>query len=364
MREKIVNYLKCLGILSILTLIPAACSQGAGDEPEPVIPEPPGGEEVLEGDSVMVSFAPQSLEWSVSPMSRASSDDLYAVRVYQSNNEIEDYEGTVESAIALFDDPNLISLKLAKNQYYHFVMVYIPNGKNVIEKIGENTWGAPFSLEDYPESTPKLNSVVYSLPVNTTGFVDSPSHESGKGITNSKPSFNSINEVLRYMGVYRNFKPNENNQKVPIALYRWQYGIKITATDFKEGTIKFMSVIDKNARILTMQSNSSETSTMEYNLEFPTLYIAQRMLAYENANEFANEYGEKQFTGGEDKKIVYVSPGGEEVMLWSSSGAFPFKRMKMHTLEFSLSDAIANGGISPDLIESPNDPMDEVGWNL
>lgn len=360
MREKIANYLKCLGILSILTLIPAACSQGAGDEPEPVIPENPGGEEVLEGDSVMVSFAPQSLEWSVSPMSRASSDDLYAVLVYQSNNEIEDYQGTVQSAIALFDDPNLISLKLAKSQYYHFVMAYIPNGKNVIEKIGDNMWGAPFSLYYYQENTPKLNSVVYSLPVNTVGFVDSPSHASGKGITDSGASFNSVNEVLRYMGVYRNFKPNENNQKVPIALYRWQYGIKITATDFKEGTIKFMSVLDKDATILTMQNNSSETSTMEYNLEFPTFLISQRMLSYENANEFA----EKQYINGNDMKIVYVSPEGEEVMLWSSSGAFPFKRMKMHTLEFSLSDAIANGGISPDLIESPNDPMDEVDWNL
>lgn len=360
MREKIVNYLKCLGILSILTLIPAACSQGAGDEPEPVIPENPGGEEVLEGDSVMVSFAPQSLEWSVSPMSRASSDDLYAVLVYQSNDEIENYQGAVKSSIALFDDPNLITLKLVKSQYYHFVMAYIPNGKNVIEKIGDDMWGAPFSLFLDPEYTPKLNSVVYSLPSGTLGFADSPSHASGKGISKSDDKFNSINEVLRYMGVYRNFKPNENNQKIPIALYRWQYGIKITATDFKEGTIKFMSVLESDARVLSMQSNSSGTSTMEYNLEFPTSMIGERMLAYENASEFAD----KGYINGNDRKIVYISPNGEEVMLWSSFGDFPFKRMKMHTLEFSLSDAIANGGISPDLIESPDDPMEEISWGF
>lgn len=106
--------------------------------------------DVVDSDSILVSFAPQSLEWEVSPMSRISNDDLYAVIGYQSSEELPNEPGATNTKatptiLALFDDPSLVSLKLAKNQYYHFIMAYIPNGKNVIEKIGDG-WGTPFRV--------------------------------------------------------------------------------------------------------------------------------------------------------------------------------------------------------------------------
>lgn len=361
MIEKVIIYVKGLVLMSALVFILASCSQGASEEPEPVLPETPNqGDDVLKSDSVMVSFVPQSLEWSVSPMSRASSDDLYAILVYQSNNRIKDHSGTNESAIALFDDVNLISLKLSKSQYYHFVMVYVPNGKNVIEKISDTMWGSPFRIWTYPESTPQLNSVLYALPLNTVGFVDSPSHSKGIGTTNTGGNYNMVNEVLRYMGVYRNFKPEENNQKVPIQLYRWQYGIKITASDFHEGSVKLMTVLNKESRVLTMASSPSGTSAMEYKLEFPTYLISQGMLAYDNAGDYADN----AYINGNDMKVVYTTSNGDDIILWSSNGSFPFKRMKMHTLEFSLSEAITNGGIKPDIMDSADAHMEIVSWNF
>ena len=364
MIEKVIGYLKGFILMSAIVFIPAACSQGAADEPEPVVPETPNeGNEVLDSDSVMVSFAPTSLEWEVSPMSRASNDDLYAVIVYQSNNPIENeadlHTKATQSALALFDDLNLISLKLAKNQYYHFAMTYIPNGKNIIEK-QDKGWGAPFTLRYAPDDIPELNSVVYKKVINTQGFIEAPSQV--KGMTTSSPSANFFNEVLRYMGISRNFKPETNNQKVTIELYRWQYGIRITATDFHEGTVSIVSrVLNAESKGLTMQSNSSGTSKMEYCLEYLTTSYVAPMFSYKNPSEFADNYG----GFGDDIEIIYTTSKGEEIQLWSSRGSgFPFKRLKMHTLEFSLSDAIANGGIAPDLMEAATDPMEEVNWEF
>ena len=61
-------------------------------------------------------------------------------------------------------------------------------------------------------------------------------------------------------------------------------------------------------------------------------------------------------------KIGYITPNGEDVTLWASG--YPFKRMNMHVLEFSLSDAIANGVIRPELMESADEPMTESKWEL
>ena len=360
MIEKVIGYFKGLFLLCALVLIPAACSQGAADEPEPVVPEIPNeGNEVLDSDSVMVSFAPTSLEWEVSPMSRASNDDLYAVLVYQSKEERKNMSIVeVHYALALFDDPSLISLKLAKNYYYHFVMAYVPNGKNVIEKKGDG-WGTPFTLQYYTDYIPKLNTIVYHQLPNTVGFCEAASQ--AKGITSTFDEANFFNEILSYRGSYRNFIPETNNQKVPIQLYRWQYGIKIKVTDFHEGSISFMSDYE-NGKKYSIESNSTGTSTMEYYLEFPSYLIAQSLIGYENAGEYADKHDN---IGGR-VKIVYTTPIGEEIILWSNmyGRTFPFKRMKMHTLEFSLSDAIINGGISPDLMEAATDPMEEVSWEF
>ena len=164
------------------------------------------------------------------------------------------------------------------------------------------------------------------------------------------------------MGSYRNFKPQTNNQKVPIQLYRWQYGIKITATDFYEGTISLVNNIYSDYP-LVMQSNSSGTSIMEYYLEFPT-NNSTGWFNNENAGEFADSDHFKQ-SGNGQISIIYTLSSGESITIWTSDTySFPFKRMKMHNLEFSLSDAIKNGGISADLMETPTEPMEEVNWDL
>ncbi len=364
MKAKIIGSFKWLFLLGAIVILSSACSHGTADEPEPVVPETPNeGNEFISSDTVLVSFVPQSLEWGLSPMSRASSDDLYGIIVYQSNVEINSENGfssnAQQCALAIFDDINLLSIKLSKNQFYHFGMVYIPNGKNILEPIGDG-WGTPFTLDNYPEYIPQLNTVVYKALPNHVGFFDVPSQV--KGIKSTLAGANVFNEVLRYMGIYRNYKPISDNQKVTIELYRWQYGIKIIASDFYEGSVKCMTYYTNNEMELIMHANSSGVSTMEYNLECPTWLAAQTMFEYDNLDECATALANNNGFG-HSLRIVYVTPNNEEIMLWSRSGS-PFKRMKMHTLEFSLSDAIANGGISTELMDSSDETMEEINWDL
>ncbi|MDE5844733.1 MAG: hypothetical protein K2H44_05050 [Muribaculaceae bacterium] len=353
MTSKFFNYIKGIMLFGIVALIPVACSQSGADEPDYPTPEPPE-EPTISSDSVMVSLNLSSLEWEVSPMSRASNDDLYGLIVYQTQDSICDgkYPTTSQTATALFDNPSLISLKLAKNQYYHFSMIYIPDGKNLVASNGNGRWQEPFYIGWDEGAIPELNTVVYKKAYNTVGFVHHNTCPKGEARATL------LNTIVRYHGVCTNFKPDNDNQKATIKLYRWQYGIRIKATDFHSGKVMFR-VGDNTGAKLVMDSNSTGTSVMEYNVQFPIYNLESSMLQYGDAAAFADNHN---FFDKMD--IVYITSDGDEILLWTSGYNFPFKRMKMHSLEFSLNGALTNGGIEPDLMETEDTPMEETKWEL
>ena len=156
------------------------------------------------------------------------------------------------------------------------------------------------------------------------------------------------------MGRYTNYMPEDNNNKIPIELYRWQYGIRIKATDFKSGTITLQAQDYRNT-IVSMQSNSSGISSIELYLEYPANFYEGQFLGYDES------YAKK--VGPSDIGIYHITSDGDEIPLWFNRN-FPFKRMKMYNLEFSLSDAMTNGGIAPDVVEAADESMEEVEWNF
>ena len=335
----------------------AACSENSlpADNPLPDDPSTPDvpDEPIFEGDTVAVRIAASSLEWNVQPMSRAGNNDLYGLLVQQSSNAITDDDfGYLNTPVvdAVFDDPSLITLKLVKNKYYYIRLTYIPNGKNVIASRGANKWGCPFYAIFSGQENGVLNQVRYGADHYLA--LDMPSQAAGQ--FEWMRQYNYMNEVLRYEGQIRNFVPTESGALATIPLYRWQYGIRITATDFTEGTIYFANSWSESRR-LTMNATSSGTSTMEYLLEYCTDYFTPNC-------ETAADVADRNGGGGMPMKIGYITPGGEEILLWNAG--YPFKRMHMHVLEFSLSDAIANGGIRPELMESADEPMTESKWEL
>ena len=355
MIEIIFNKIKGFVLSGMLILGLSACQSTSE-----IIPD--NENESMDGDSITVALAPQSLEWVESPIARASNDDLYGVMVEQSDKPYgqANYNNTYY-AFALFDDLNLITLKLVKNKYYHFKMVYVPNGKNIIEKI-EDGWAEPFYLFWHNEQ-PKLNSVLYAHPINSEGFVNSYSRP--KGCTEKQ----SVNEVLRYMGTYANYFAEENGQKVQIDLYKWLFGIRIIANDFTEGTICFKENTGwPNMTILKMEANSSGTSTMEYYLEFPSYVDPSNysiITSYDPS--MAPSYTELISLPNQSLGYIvyYTTPAGENIILWSTPiSSTVFHRMKMYTLEFSLNEAITNGGISPNIVGGDSENMEELSWEL
>lgn len=339
----------------------AACSENSlpADNPLPDDPSTPDvpDEPIFEGDTVAVRIAATSLEWDAQPMSRAGGNDLYGIMVYQTAKAFADEWSAISlAAIAVFDDPSLITLKLVKSNYYHIHMTYIPNGKNVIASRGSNKWGCPF-YAPFAEKDIILNQVQYN-PDNTVAFMDMPSQAAGQ--SQWMVQYNFINEVLRYEGHICDFRAVENGALATIPLYRWQYGIRITVTDFKEGTIYFTNSYQESRKI-TLTPDASGTSTTEHMLEYYTYDIISSHLHYQNAADIAENIYSSNLSGSL-MKIGYITPNGEDVTLWASG--YPFKRMNMHVLEFSLSDAIANGGIRPELMESADEPMTESKWEL
>ena len=337
----------------------AACSESSlpADNPLPDDPSTPDvpDEPIFEGDTVAVRIAATSLEWDAQPMSRAGGNDLYGIMVYQAATPLYDDDYNIFYppmliAVAVFDDPSLITLKLVKSQYYFIRMTYVPNGKNVIASRGTNKWGCPFYMP-FNDKDLVLNEVQYN-PTNGT-FLDMPSQAAGQ--TEWMSQYNSINEVLRYEGLISNFQAAENGALATIPLYRWQYGIRITVTDFKEGTV-YYSYSSPESRKITLTPNASGTSTTEHLLEYA---YPGSFRPCENSAEYADKY---LYGVNFSVKIGYITPSGEDILLWTSG--YPFKRMHMHVLEFSLSDAIANGGIRPELMESADEPMTESKWEF
>lgn len=325
-------------------------SSATSDEPTPDVPDLP----TYSGDTVAVRIAATSLEWNVEPMSRAGSNDLYGIMVYQTPRPfIDEWIPQTLVAVAVFDDPSLITLKLAKSQYYHIRMTYVPNGKNVIASRGTNKWGCPFYMP-YNNEDFVLNQILYGISVPL--FLGMPSQAAGQ--KEWMMQYNVVNEVLRYEGQIRNFQAAENGALASIPLYRWQYGTRITVTDFKEGTVYFSYNNSAEARKLTLTPNASGTSTMEHLLEYRI--PGDINLWYENSAEIADN---DIFGGLETVKIGYIDSNGKDLLLWSSE-RFPFKRMHMYTLEFSVADAIANGGIQPELMENSDAPMTETPWEM
>ncbi len=72
----------------------------------------------------------------------------------------------------------------------------------------------------------------------------------------------------------------------------------------------------------------------------------------------------KQFsdTCEEYVTIVYTAPDGEEILLYRKMIAF--KRLTKYVMRFSLSDAIANGGIEANVVDAPNGELTEEPWEM
>lgn len=120
-----------------------------------------------------------------------------------------------------------------------------------------------------------------------------------------------------------------------IELYRQAIGFKIIVDDFTEGEVTLSGLYGHTYSI--KPSSSSSTNILQVAIEPEALPTA-----YGSSN--VSTVGFLSYV-----KIFYYD--GENQIQLLIRQLFPIERNTLYTLRFSLSDAIANGGITANVIE-------------
>lgn len=353
------KFLSLFSVLLFSVLFFTACSSGDDVIPEtpekPIVEEPETPTPETPDGMVTVKFN-VDMDMEVSNLTRAINDvnGLYGLNVYQRNDSGEDATDVDKKgkpyAYGYFDNLNSLILQLVKVRKYNFEMVYIPNGKNVIHRYEDGTYGNPFrSMYSEEAYTGKINEFIYT----STSKIDMmyAGISQGKGITSSMVQDNQFNEIERYQGLLWNFDP-ATNETINIKLYRMMFGLKLNIKDFTEGTITMRT----NYGIkYSINANASGSATLEKVLEMvymPTINTSY----YNNSIDFNGGQGFEDDNVSDTQLIITYNKDGNELTLYNND--IQFLRMKMYTFTFSVSDAIKNGTIVPDVDE--NEKMEEI----
>ena len=321
-------------------------------------------------DSSWVYFTPE-LEFGEEPLVRSGNnqDDLYVVGVTQIIPS-ETYNGSKYTAYYLyawgyFDNLDLAVFKLAKMHKYSFVMAYIPNGKNVLYKDPDGTYGHPCST-DMGEGV-QINTIVYGAGEQQYWPALGTGTSQAKNISSYLYIDNYWNSIERYQGVVERFDPTSGNM-VNIKLYRMMIGFKITVEDFTKGHIEVRGAENYSYVYKLYPSSTGTTSTLEFEIETPAMPsqgVGVNELDFNidnyNDEELEEFILEKTNYGYNQVHISYIDENGDKIALYTKYH-FNYKRNTKYTLTFSLSEAIANGGITPEIVDEGG--MEEAGLPL
>lgn len=169
------------------------------------------------------------------PITKASSDDLYAVNVYR---------GDSSYASGLFDDISAMNVTLLSGYTYKFTCCLVKNGKSKLyygKAFGKEDKGYAYPFQRGSESdlrpTPIENEFLYSttFPGLTNGAAHILNVSPTTGATTSNATqYASIN---RYYGETSGYRPVHNGI-VEIALKRVTFGVRIEVEGLKEGKLK------------------------------------------------------------------------------------------------------------------------------
>lgn len=353
-------------LVMFITWTLISCS---GDSSE--IPNlPPTSENPVqeESDTIDVSFRlGGEINISQEPLGRTASNDLYGLNVFQSIHPATEFNMNLSKyAYGYFDDLSSVTLKLAKDRYYFFELVYIPDGKSKVHQYDDGHYANPFeSIFAENPVNGKLNEMMYSVECNLS-MLDYGATQA-KGITDYRVQSNQFNTIERYQGTLWNFYATDDNKNVSINLYRMMVGIKLIVDDFMEGQI---SVSGTHGKIHVLKpAQGSTTNILDVVVELPqmpSIEFVTLLGDYVNDSGLFQEIikGEQPFVDEQmaGMHITYTDKEGHEISLYSNSN-FRYKRITKHILQFSVSEAITNGGIAPEIKDDPNGNLEDGEWS-
>lgn len=357
-------------LMGLMALVGTSCGSSSADEPgvTPPRPDEPVIEDVIEdSDSITVTFKlGGEIGITEEPLgSRASSNDLYGLNVFQTLQPIysaEDYGNYYYNlyAYGVFDDLGYMTLKLAKDRYYHFELVYVPDAKTLVHQYKDGHYGSPFQcmFADNPING-KINELLYST-VNNLDMMDCGATQE-KANDDYKVQANQFTDIERYQGTRWNFLATDENKSVDINLYRMMTGIKLIVDDFTEGSVSVFSTHGKHYTLYP--DKNSTTSILDIVVELPMMPSVEflTLMDHERFDELVKSeqpFVDEQVNG----MYITYNKNGQEIALYSNV-FFVYKRLTKHVLQFSVSNAFVNGGIVPDIKDDPKDELEEGEWS-
>lgn len=350
--------MKRVFLLLALCAVTFSCSKGSDPSIEP---EPLPSEERVE-----VTFnLGGEIEFSIEPLSKAtSSDDLYGINIYQSDDKFTIGSSPISYAYGIFDDLSDITVSLLKGKYYHFEMTYIPNGKNLVHKDATtNNYGSPFYCLT-ADHNGEFNKFVYADTHNW--YMMCYGGVQKVGVTDYMIQSNLFNDVERYQGVLYNFYATPEDPIAKINLYRMMVGFKLIINDFTEGTVILKSSNGYSYSVSAPKGSS--TATLEQVVELPMMPMVNLSTGSEGGRvgfigwnqdfiEAEQPFPDEQYYG---LYITYSDKDGGEKSLYNNY-QFIYRRLKTHVLEFSLPEMI-DGGIQANIMDNISEGLTETEW--
>lgn len=348
--------MKLLTILAVFIFF-VSCDKNIKHEdsptPNPEIPQNP----LISPDSVLLHMS-SSLDFENEPLLKSNENSLYALRVKQGsgNDDIVAY-GT-------FDDLSKAVIKLSKRHVYTIDLAYVPNGKNLIHKHEDGHYGVPFDA--VWNKNGELNEVVYCATSSEPVWGLSYGATQEKGISDYMVQSNDWSTVTRYQGVAM-CVPNVSAD-VSLKLYYQMIGFRIKISDFKDGKVTIKGRFGHSYSVTPDNEGNGLIDIVVCPSTMPTSRLFYTYNSASTSGELVELTSEElyakimeSYNSSEGVKIIYSTTSGEDVLLYENN-SFTVKPNTRYTLSFSLSDAIANGGITAEVEETQE--MNEEEFEL
>ena len=213
--------MKNLLFLLCMIALSWSCSSSSEGEPEPEpVPEEP--------KEYLVSLGlTGEIDIEESPLSKASSNDLYGIQVYSKTSTTE----YTPYAYGLFDDKSLMTVKVLEGYNYKFIATMIVNGKNKIE-YSLDSYSYPFAAGD---NFMKLTNN-FTFSNNDDIYQIDRGEAILAGYDRFKGNF-KVPNTERFYGETEGYIPLENGN-ISINMKRVCFGAKFIADGLTEGNLK------------------------------------------------------------------------------------------------------------------------------
>lgn len=277
----------------------ASCSNEENEEPQK-------GKEVL----VSLGFG-GDFEISESPLSRATSNDLYFIQVGQGS-----LSSATMCAYGLFDDVSKMNIELPEGETYYFYAFILKDAKEVLKHTEYTYESSPF-----PFSTELTNQFIFSDEDSYTASETQKIGTFTMDFTYSDDNIYQIPNLDYYWGGATEYTVAENS-KVTIDVMRWSFGANFIAENITDGYVKVC--MKKDSYISpTIELTSSKSANDDIYCYTPAICGSDM----ENINLSVS--------------FIWVKSDGTEVTLGTPT--INFKRNVKTTVKINVDNTLENG---------------------